>query len=88
MKKPTQLDQDIMRQLISRVARSMPKGGSEQDVTTFISRPMWKSWCRAVGIKTNSEPTAWIGVRSHRVYGSKTIIVEAAHLFAVCVVSK
>lgn len=77
-------DDRIMHALIGQVARAVPKGGTERDVTTIISIPMWRAWCRAVGMPEDSQPTEWgIGVESNRVYGSRTIVVENDKMIAV-----
>jgi hypothetical protein len=75
MNKPT--DFQIMKALMDQVRKAVPLGGSERDVTTIISRPMWQAWCRAVDMPENSEPTEWLGIhKTMRVYGSRTIVVE------------
>lgn len=77
-------DDDILRALIRQVAKAMPPGQSETAVTTVVTRPMWQAWCRATGIPEDSEPTEWIGAHNtHRIYGSRTIIVESGHMAAV-----
>ncbi len=74
------LDQDLMCALVHQVTKAVPKksGGCESDVTTVITRPLWRRWCRAVGLPKNCEPTGWVGItKTRRVYGSKTIVVES-----------
>jgi len=67
---------EIMRALINQVTKAAD-GDVERNVITFITRPMWVAWCRAVGSPEDSEPTDWLGIdKTHRVYGSKTIVIE------------
>lgn len=77
-------DDRIMHALIGQVARAVPKGGTEQDVVTIISTPMWQAWCRAVGKPEDSKPTTWgMGPEHNRVYGSRTIVVDNPKMIAV-----
>ena len=76
-------DDEILRQLIHQVSKAKPKGGNETAVTTYVTRPMWKAWCRAAGIPEDSEPTEWNGCHTCRVYGSKTIIIESEQMAAI-----
>lgn len=77
-------DDDVMRALIGQVSRAVPKGGTERDVTTIISTPMWQAWCRAVGKPEDSQPTEWgMGKCSNRVYGSRTLVVDNPKMIAV-----
>jgi hypothetical protein len=79
MTAPLQIEVAAMRALIHGVARAVPAGGNESDVTTVLTRPMWRSWCRAVGWPEDCEPTEWLGIgQTRRVYGSRTIIVPGA----------
>lgn len=75
-------DEEIFCALVEQVSKAVPKGGSEQDVRTIITRPMWNSFCRAVEIPENSIPTDHIGIKSIRVYGSETIVVESEKMAA------
>lgn len=76
-------DQRIMRELIHQVSIAA-EGVPESDVLTRISRPMWKSFCRATGMPEDCEPTAWLGIHNtRRVYGSETQIVESDEMFAI-----
>lgn len=76
-------DDEIGRDLIKQVATAMPRNGTEQNVVTHVSRPMWRAWCRFVQMPEDSRPTAWFGIGTHRIYGSETIIVESNEFFAV-----
>ncbi len=77
-------DDRIMHALIHQVARAVPAGGTDQDVTTIISTPMWAAWCRAVGKPEDSEPTEWgTGPNHNRVYGSRTLVVDHPKMLAV-----
>lgn len=77
------LDDKILVNLIIQVASAVPEKGTELDVTTIITRPMWRAWCRAIRVPEDSEPTDWIGQNTIRVYGSKTIVVESDIMAAV-----
>lgn len=85
MKKPFQgvTPEQVMCALIGQVARAA-QGGTEQDVTTLITRPLWRTWNLAVGNHIDAPPTDWIGIEgTNRVYGSKTIIVESEELWSI-----
>lgn len=70
--------------LVDQVANAVPPGGNERDVTTIISRPLWRVWCRAMGHPEDSEPTEWgISPNHIHVYGSYTIVVENPKMIAV-----
>lgn len=78
------LDDEVMRALIHQVSKAVPEGGSERDVLTFVTRPMWRMWCRAVGlpeeVMSGSEGLTPISMTGHPincVYGSFTVIVES-----------
>jgi hypothetical protein len=81
MKTKTKED-EVMCALIRQVAKAVPCGGNEPDVRTYITRPMWKLWCIAVGIPLNAKPGPWNSVNSFRVYGSETVIVESPHFLS------
>lgn len=69
-------DEEIMCALIGQVSQAA-QGGSEREVRTVITRPMWNAFCRATKSPENSEPTEWLGMGpTIRVYGSETIVVE------------
>lgn len=78
-------DDLIMVALIDQVQKAMSKDKckNERDVTTIISRPMWRAWNRAVESPEDAEPTEWNPIECHRVYGSKTIVVESDSMAAV-----
>ena len=76
-------DHELMSTLIGQVARAVAPGKSECSVTTLITRPMWREWCRVVGAPEDSVPTEWTGDSTLRVYGSKTVIVESEAMMAV-----
>lgn len=64
------LDDEVMRALIEQVSKAVPEGGSEHDVLTIITRPMWEIWCRAVGFPIGCLPL-W---PDRTVYGSVTLL--------------
>ncbi len=70
------LDDEVMRALMQQVAKAVPVGGSERDVLTIITRPMWEMWCRAVGNLADSLPDN--GLAGNRVYGSYTVLIDSA----------
>jgi len=77
-------DEELMCALIAQVAKACPKGKAETSVTTIITRPLWRQWCRAVGMPQNSKPTGWIGIdKTNRIYGSETIVVESKAKVAI-----
>lgn len=77
-------DAEIMCMLIGQVSKAVPAGGTERDVTTIISQPMWQAWCRAVGKPEDSQPTEWgTGPDHNRVYGSRTLVVDNPKMLAV-----
>jgi len=78
LKSPSPQDDLILCELIHQVQKATPKPGSEQDVTTYISGPMWKAFCRSIKMPENSRPTEWLGIhKTNRVFGSKTIIIKS-----------
>lgn len=80
----SQLDRSIMSALIGQVAKSVPEGCAETSVTTIVSRPMWRAWCRGTGMDEDSKSTPWVGnPNTRRIYGSETVIVESEQMFAV-----
>lgn len=82
--KSNPLDEQIMLELVGQVACVARNGKPETAVTTIITRPMWAAFCRATGMPPNCEPTEWFGVKkTRRVYGSRTIVVEAEEMAAV-----
>jgi hypothetical protein len=80
---PSQEDTDIMRSLVHQVSRAVPKGGTEQDVVTYISSSMWKAFCRGAGMPEDSVPTVWKGMDTNRVYGSLTVVIPSEAMFAI-----
>lgn len=74
---PSQQDNDIMRSLIHQVSKAVPVGGTEQDVVTFISAPMWKAFCRSTNMPEDSVPSIWKGKDTNRVYGSLTVVIPS-----------
>lgn len=73
----------LISTLIGNVRNAVPKGGSERDVVTYITRPMWQLWCRYLGDPEDCEPTEWLGhPQTRRVYGSKTIIIQGDELLS------
>lgn len=76
--------QTVVCALIGMVNDATPKGGNEADVTTLISRPMWRMFNRALGHPPDVKPTGWLGIgKTHRVYGSETIIVGSEAIYSV-----
>lgn len=76
-------DREILIHLIGQVAKAVPKSKSERNVRTYVTRPMWRAWCRGLGISEDSEPTGWNGSNTTRIYGSETIIVESDKMASV-----
>ena len=54
---------------------------NETDTVTFISRPMWNLF-REENKITEQNPTEWKGIKTARVYGSETFVVESPHFFS------
>lgn len=76
-------DEGIMCSLINQVQKAA-NGGSELEVTTFITKPMWRAFLRASGTNPNSKPTEWLGFKKTiRVFGSKTIVTKSKKLASV-----
>lgn len=81
---PSQEDSQIARELMHQVALCA-KGDAETTVRTWISRPLWEAFCRFTGAPEGQMPTPWLGIhKTHRVYGSETIVVESDAMFAIC----
>lgn len=80
-------DTDIQRALMHQVYRAqqcLPSQENERNVTTLITRAMWKIWLRACGRPETDEPTDWLGIEeTRRVYGSRTIVIESEALWSV-----
>lgn len=76
-------DNEIMRALIGQVMKATPKKRSELDVVTFITKPMWQAFCRASGTPVDAKPTEWLGAKSVRVFGSKTVVLNSKKLQSV-----
>jgi hypothetical protein len=84
VKKRRNPDEQIARALIGQVASTAAaKGYSERQVTTLITKPMWKAFLRGLGEDDNLKPTEWIGEDTIRVYGSKTILINSRKMFSV-----
>jgi len=83
IKKMKASDDNVMRCLMHQVAKAAGRD-TERNTKTIITRPMWNSFCRAVRMPENSEPTEWLGAKkTRRVYGSETIVIESDEMFAV-----
>jgi len=53
-------------------------------ITTVITRPLWRIFCRYWDWDENSEPTEWVGLElSRNVGGTRTIVIESEHFAAV-----
>lgn len=79
----TAAETDLLRALIMGVRRAVPPGKNERSVTTFITLPMWRLWCRAADLPEDCEPTEWLGWEAtRRVYGSRTVIIAGDGLLA------
>lgn len=78
-KKPS--DSAIMRALINQVMKATPLKGTERDVVTFITKPMWRAFLRATGSPVNAKPTEWkMGKDCMRVFGSTTVVLNSQKL--------
>lgn len=65
-------DETIMTHLLKQVMKAA-RPGSEREVVTVITRPMWCSFLRAAGVSECATPTVWFGChRTRRVFGSET----------------
>lgn len=62
-------DEEIVCALVEQVTKAAA-GGSERDVVTFITLPLWNAFLRALGEEENQDPRSDL-----RVYGSKTVLV-------------
>lgn len=77
-------DAEIAHALIHQVAQAVPPGGSERDVATVISHPMWCAFLRYCSNPETSCPTEWYGPgKTYRVYGSETFIVSCDRMASV-----
>ena len=63
----------IAQRLNEAVTEAIPEGGSERDVVTFISRPLWAIYCDAMGIPPGTAPSTRYGV-GESMSGSLTLI--------------
>ena len=84
MKSKSISEPELVNALICQVTKAA-NGGSELSVTTFISKPMWKRFLKAIGINESSKPTGWNGDKTIRVYGSNTVVVDSNELFSLSV---
>lgn len=90
MNKPKDQDDFVMRTLVGQVCTALMAGVvatgqkslNERDVVTYITRPMWRAFCRGCGMPENCNPTEWKGLATRRVYGSETIIVESDEMWS------
>lgn len=74
----------IVSALIDQVQKAVPKGGSELDVRTIITRPLWDKFMAAGGHPPGTMPTGWLGIhKTRRVFGSETRVVESEKFAAV-----
>lgn len=79
----TGIYKEIVHALIEQVSKAVPKGRTETAVRTIISRPLWRLFNRELGHPEDVEPTGWVGIhKTHRVYGSETVVVESDKLFS------
>lgn len=79
---PKHADLSLVTLLMEAVRDAVPPGGNEQDVVTYISRPMWRQWCRDLG-QADTEPSKLWGQTHARIYGSVTVVVESPLFFAI-----
>ena len=78
------MSREIVYALIDGVRKAIPQYGSERDVTTVITRPLWRIWNVGTNSPPDSEPTPWLWPeKCNRVYGSETIVVESEKFEAV-----
>lgn len=76
MNAPT--DEEIMIALVEQVQKAAA-GGSENDVVTFITRPMWMAFLRATGEKDlHKLPRPGLSV-----FGSRTLLFNREAMEAV-----
>lgn len=85
-------DNEILCALIGQVQKATSASArlkpcsTEVDVVTFITRPMWESFLRAVDLPTNSKPTPWQGIdKTIRVFGSETRVIESPLWWSISV---
>ena len=70
--------QTVTNALIDGVRKAQPKGGNERDVTTVITRPMWRIWNVAMNQHPDTPPTEWSpNPQCNRIFGSETIVIES-----------
>jgi hypothetical protein len=74
---------DLLSSLIGGVVTSVPEGGSERDVVTFVSKPLWNIWCEMTEMPPGTKPSDWIKDGCARIYESETILVDSDRFFAV-----
>lgn len=72
---------EVANLLMDQVANAVPDGGSERDVVTVVSGPMWEIWCAAVGDNPAAPPGEWRA--RNRIYGSETHVIESPECFAI-----
>jgi hypothetical protein len=72
-------DLEFLQALREQVWKAIPKikGGNETHVVTFITLPLWRKFCRAVGGTGKEKPTAWNVVDCWRVWGSETRLIKS-----------
>jgi len=77
--------QDVAFALMEQVRRAMPAQGSELNVRTHISRPMWRAFLGFCKLPPDTQPTAWLGANGGtvRVFGSETIVHDDDHFWSV-----
>jgi hypothetical protein len=76
------MEDEIMRALIGQVSKAAG-GDNEQNVITYITRPLWDAFCRATKMPEGCLPTSWRGINNtRRVYGSETILLESSEWFS------
>lgn len=76
-------DRDVVLALIRQVVRAAA-GGSELEVVTLISEPMWAAFCRGTGLPVPCEPTEWLGGHgTRRVCGSRTVVIKRNDFWSV-----
>ncbi len=70
-------DFEIVKALESQVRKAVPSPGSERNVVTFITRPMWNAFLRWLKEPEDSEPTDWLWPKKTlRVWGSRTVVLN------------
>lgn len=79
-----EFERELIATLSDQVLKAVPPNGSERDVITYISRPMWRMWNGATGVHPDTEPTLWFGNEAtRRVFGSETVVIDHDKAFAV-----